>query len=36
MVRTHTRQQFYDGLPSRLGAGQARVLMNQLYPGRNA
>ncbi|MGA2271439.1 MAG: sulfatase-like hydrolase/transferase [Bryobacteraceae bacterium] len=36
MVRTSTRQQFCDGLQSRLGAGQARVLTNQLYRGRNA
>ena len=36
MVRAKTRQQFYDAFQSRLGAGQARVLANQVYRGRNA
>ncbi|HKE24822.1 MAG TPA: sulfatase-like hydrolase/transferase [Bryobacteraceae bacterium] len=34
MLRDNTRQQFYEELRSRLGAGQARVLANQFYRGR--
>jgi hypothetical protein len=29
MIRDHTRQQFYEALRSRLGAGQSRILANQ-------
>jgi choline-sulfatase len=31
MVRSHTRQEFYEELRSRLGGGQARILANQFY-----
>jgi choline-sulfatase len=31
LIRESTRQEFYDALRSRLGAGQARVLANQFY-----
>jgi choline-sulfatase len=34
MLHANTRQQFYEELRSRLGAGQARVLANQFYRGR--
>lgn len=33
MVRSHNRQEFYEQLRSRLGAGQARTLANQFYRG---
>jgi choline-sulfatase len=36
MIRDHTRQQFYEALRSRLGAGQSRILANQFYRGRKA
>jgi choline-sulfatase len=35
MVRDNTRQEFYEELRSRLGAGQARILANQFYRGAN-
>jgi choline-sulfatase len=35
MIRDNTREEFYDELRSRLGEGQARVLANQIYRGRN-
>jgi choline-sulfatase len=35
MLRDNTRQQFFEELRSRLGAGQARVLANQFYRRRN-
>ena len=34
MLRDNTRQQFFEELRSRLGAGQARVLANQFYRRR--
>jgi len=34
MLRENTRQEFYEELRSRLGAGQARTLANQFYRGR--
>jgi arylsulfatase A-like enzyme len=34
MLRSNTRDEFYEELRSRLGAGQARVLANQFYRGR--
>jgi len=34
MLRDNTRQEFYEELRSRLGAGQARILANQFYRGR--
>lgn len=34
MLRNNTRDQFYEALRSRLGAGQARVLANQFYRER--
>jgi choline-sulfatase len=34
MLNSHTRQEFYDELRSRLGSGQARILANQLYRAR--
>jgi choline-sulfatase len=34
MIRDNTRQEFYEELRSRLGAGQARVLVNQFYRQR--
>jgi choline-sulfatase len=34
MLRDNTRQQFFEELQSRLGAGQARVLANQFYRRR--
>jgi choline-sulfatase len=34
MISDNTRQEFYEELRSRLGAGQARVLANQFYRGR--
>jgi hypothetical protein len=34
IIRSHTRQEFYEELRSRLGAGQARVLANQFYRGQ--
>jgi choline-sulfatase len=34
MLRNNTRQEFYEELRSRLGAGQAMVLANQFYRGR--
>jgi choline-sulfatase len=36
MIRTSTRQEFYNAFQSRLGAGQARMLANQVYRGRKA
>jgi hypothetical protein len=34
MLRSLTREEFYEELRSRLGAGQARTLANQFYRGR--
>ncbi len=34
MIRDNTRQQFYARLHGRLGAGQARILANQMYRQR--
>jgi choline-sulfatase len=34
VIRSHTRQEFYEELRSRLGAGQARILANQFYRER--
>jgi hypothetical protein len=34
MIRSHTREEFYEEMRSRLGAGQARILANQFYRGR--
>ncbi|HWB86014.1 MAG TPA: sulfatase-like hydrolase/transferase [Bryobacteraceae bacterium] len=34
MLRDNSREQFYEGLRSRLGAGQARILSNQFYRQR--
>jgi choline-sulfatase len=34
MIRSYTRQEFYEELRSRLGAGQARILASQLYRER--